>query len=115
MPDVFFTRINGKFQSILFKDVLYFAARKNYSEIYTIHKKRICIYISLGLIETTLPNHLFCRIHRSFIIATQKIKSFDRNYVYVGEEKLPISKLYFDELISRVVVIANGHDIKNKE
>jgi hypothetical protein len=45
MINCFYTRIEGKFQRILFEEILYIVARKNYSEIFT-SKGKIFIYVS---------------------------------------------------------------------
>jgi DNA-binding LytR/AlgR family response regulator len=47
-------------------------------------------------IEEILPKEDFIRIHRSYIVALDKIDSIERNRVKIGEELLPISDSYKD-------------------
>jgi DNA-binding LytR/AlgR family response regulator len=41
-----------------------------------------------------LPQHLFLRIHRSFIVAIKKVTAFTNNDVEIGKTELPIGKSY---------------------
>ncbi len=115
MQTAFFTRINGKFQRIPFRNILYITAKKNYSEVLTLSNKKICIYASLSWMEEQLPASWFCRIHRSYLIGLQNLEAFDHNYVYIGKEELPISKSYFESLTTKLLVISNGYDKRNEE
>lgn len=49
-----------------------------------------------------LPDNHFIRIHRSFVISIDKISSYQRNKVVVGEKELPIGSQYKDAFLSAV-------------
>jgi DNA-binding LytR/AlgR family response regulator len=49
-----------------------------------------------------LPAHLFVRIHKSYAVALSKIKSIERNRVYIADKILPIGDTFKDEFYKRV-------------
>jgi len=105
MQTAFFIRMNGKFQAIPFANVVYITAKKNYCEIVTTANKKFMTYGSISCMEQKLPENMFCRVHRSYIISLQKIDSFDSNHVVVNQEKLPLSKDGFEKVLQRVLLI----------
>jgi len=44
--------------------------------------------------EEKIPEDTFIRIHRSFIVAIDKIKSYTSNFVEINKDKVPIGRLY---------------------
>jgi DNA-binding LytR/AlgR family response regulator len=53
----------------------------------------------MKLIEEKLPDHLFTRVHKSFIVAIDKIKSIKRDFVCVADKELPIGDAYKDNIV----------------
>lgn len=111
MYSAVFIRTNGKLTAFPFDEILFITARNNYSEIVTA-KKKYFVYVTLGCLETRLPEYLFCRVHRSHIVAVRQISSFDHQEVEVGGIKLPINKAGFEAILQRVLVISNEADSK---
>ena len=53
-------------------------------------------------IESQLPQQLFLKIHKSFIVAVNAIQTIDNNEVTLADHTLPISKSYRQSLMDRV-------------
>lgn len=105
MRNDFYIRTEGRFKKIFFHEVLYIKGRKNYCEFITATKNKFIIYGTIGVLESQLPENLFCRIHRSYIIAIDKIESFDHNFVFIGKEKIPLNKQGFNKIRERSLII----------
>lgn len=58
--------VKGKFHKVLFKDVVYMEAQKNYASIY-MKDERISTNLTLSDLEKRLPSDRFMRVHRSYI------------------------------------------------
>lgn len=99
--DYFFIKCNGKIEKILMADMIYIEAMANYVIIYTRQKKYIT-YITFSGIEEQLPAHLFVRIHKSFIVAISAIQTIDGCEVITNTMRLPMSKNYKNEVMSRI-------------
>lgn len=85
---------------ILFSDILYIESQKEYVKIVTL-KKVFLSKISTKEIESILPPDLFKRIHRSFIVALDKIESYSSETVEINGVSIPIGRDYkviFDNL-----------------
>lgn len=95
--DFIFLTVQKKKVKILFAEIVYVESQREYIKIVTTKKE----YISkMGTheIESLLPPHLFKRIHRSFIIAVNKIDAYTADMVEVNNTSLPIGRAYKEVL-----------------
>lgn len=83
---------NRKKVKIPYEDILYIESLSDYVKINT-PSEEIVSKEKISSLETRLPD-LFLRIHRSFIVNKEKIKSFSYNEVRVGETTLNIGRSY---------------------
>jgi DNA-binding LytR/AlgR family response regulator len=96
-----FVNTNKKKVKLYFNDILYIESLKEYIKIYTADKVIITKY-QLGQIEDHLPKGDFVRIHRSFIVAKEKIDAFTSTEIEVTNKQLPIGRSY-KELVSNLL------------
>jgi DNA-binding LytR/AlgR family response regulator len=113
MQTPFFVRSCGRFLALPLNDVLYVTAKGNYCEVHTTGKKKFLVYISLTCLERHMPEHLFCRTHRSHLISIRNIDWFDYNSVSVAGEEFPLSKTGFDAVSKKVFILS--HETGEKE
>ncbi len=86
-----YLKCNSVYEKIYYSNILYIEALHNYISIVTSERKFL-IYCSISKILEELPTEDFVRIHRSFIVATEKVIRFSPTEVTIGNKKLPISK-----------------------
>jgi two-component system LytT family response regulator len=84
--------IKGKMVKLNYSDITYVEGLKNYVVIYTTEGKHIT-YLSMKEVEKAIPNDQFVRIHKSYIINLNKIKSIDGNNVILGGCKINCVKV----------------------
>jgi DNA-binding LytR/AlgR family response regulator len=99
--DYFFIKCNGKIEKIIMAEVIYIEAMANYVIIYTRQKKYIT-YLTFSGIEDQLPTELFLRIHKSYLVAISAIQTIDGNEVITSSMRLPLSKNYRNDVMSRI-------------
>ncbi|MFT3901685.1 MAG: LytTR family DNA-binding domain-containing protein [Niabella sp.] len=93
--DYIFIKSEYKQLKVRFADILYIEGLKDYAKIYLIDEKvPVLSLISLKKLEEELPSDQFMRIHRSFIIAVDKILQIERNQVIIGEKRITIADQY---------------------
>lgn len=83
--------------TIYLKDILYFESMENYVKIYTVNNEVIMTIATLKSISCQLPDSDFIRVHKSYIVARSKIKSFDSKVLtlkHLAGVKLPIGRSY---------------------
>ncbi len=95
--------IKGRMIQLTYADILYIEGLKNYVVIYTTDNKYIT-YLSMKEIENAIPLSRFVRIHKSFIINIDQIKSIDGNNVIMSQStglvELPIGTLFKDNFLN---------------
>lgn len=68
---------------------------KDYVKIYlTSSEKPLITRMSLKALEEKLHMHRFARIHKSYIISTDKVKAVKRDLISIGNTELPLSEKY---------------------
>jgi DNA-binding LytR/AlgR family response regulator len=96
----FFIKANGKLVKINFADIKYIEGMKDYLKIFTIGQT-IVTHQTMKSMEETLPSALFMRVHKSYIIALNAIKSIDGNNIILDMERaeVPLGSSYKDALM----------------
>ena len=88
-----YVRVDRKMIKVLLDDVLYIESDKDYVKLFT-EKGFVITRQTISSVESMLPESKFTRIHRSYIISLNKIKSFTAETVEIGNKELPIGKIY---------------------
>lgn len=88
-----YLRVDRKMSKILLDDVLYLESDKDYVKVFTANATIISRQ-TISSVEAMLPANKFFRIHRSYIISLDRVKSFTNEIVEIGNKELPIGKLY---------------------
>ena len=86
-------RADRKMVKVLLNDILYIESMKDYIKVVTTIGT-IITKQSISSVETMLPDTLFLRTHRSFIVSIGKIKSFTNELIDIDKAEIPIGKLY---------------------
>ena len=92
-PPFLYFRSNRKMVKVLFRDILYIEGLNDYIKIITPNKNIITKHL-LASLEEMLPPTEFVRIHKSFIIAINKIESFNADSVEIGKKEIPVGRLF---------------------
>ncbi|MDR5590706.1 LytTR family DNA-binding domain-containing protein [Christiangramia sp. SM2212] len=98
ISDFIFVKIDRKMHKIDFSKILWIESLSDYLKIETSNGTKVTRE-TISSIETKLPQSKFLRIHRSFIIAIDKIESYSNEEVIIQNKSLPISRTYKDQVI----------------
>jgi DNA-binding LytR/AlgR family response regulator len=101
VEDFFFIKCNQKIEKIKVADVLYIEGMSNYIIVHTSQKKYIT-YLTFKAVEEQLPQNVFIRIHKSFLVSLNAVKTIDGNELKLENISLPISKNYKEEVLSKI-------------
>lgn len=104
MRSYMFVKTEYRMQRVDFKDIAYIEGLKEYLIIYLPNEKILTLQ-SFKKIEELLPTSNFVRVHKSYIVALDKIESIERNRIKIGDKLIPIgesySKFFFNMLSER--------------
>ena len=98
-PEYFFVNAEYGLVKIVFSEIRLIEGLKDYLKIHLGESSPRVIRMSLKSIEEKLPPGKFFRIHKSYIISVSHITSIRRNAVFIGDQELPLSNMYKDDLM----------------
>lgn len=103
--DYLFIKSEYKLVRINLNDILYIEGMKEYVRIHLIGQKPVMPLLSMKILEAKLPENMFMRVHRSFIVNLKKISIVERfQIVYDNKTRIPISennKQKFQEFLDK--------------
>jgi DNA-binding LytR/AlgR family response regulator len=99
--DFLLVKSEHRVHRLKYKDILYIQSMQSYVSYYT-NKERILSLNTMKKLEVDLPSHQFIRIHKSYIIAIEKIEVLEGNQIVIGKVKLPIGASYREEVMKRI-------------
>jgi DNA-binding LytR/AlgR family response regulator len=94
-------RADRKMVKIFFHEILFIESLKDYIKIVTTTKTIVTKYV-LYTLEEMLPSGEFLRIHRSYIVAINKIDSYNADSIQISKHEIPIGKIYKIDVIRRL-------------
>jgi DNA-binding LytR/AlgR family response regulator len=100
--DYFFIKADNKLVKIVFDDILFAEALQNYVTIHTRDKKYIT-YLTFKSVEDYLPANKFIRVHKSYIVAAEKVESIEGNEIRIAQQHIPISRNLKDEVMDKLL------------
>ncbi|MGB5980875.1 MAG: LytTR family DNA-binding domain-containing protein [Nonlabens sp.] len=89
--EALFVNINRRLIKIDFDEIYLVAAKGDYILIKTDHENHI-VHSTMKKIEVKLPDSIFLKIHRSYIINVKKIIDIEDNCVLIKKDVIPISR-----------------------
>jgi DNA-binding LytR/AlgR family response regulator len=102
--DSIFIKTEYKLEKIKLSDILYIEGMSEYLRI-TTTDKRVITKLSFKNIEEILPQKAFARIHKSWLIAIEKIECIEKNKVKIRDVYIPISASYRDSFYETIQFI----------
>ena len=98
-----FVKSEYKLIHVLFDDILYIEGLKDYIKIYTQNETYpILSLMSMWNIEELLPADRFFRVHRSFIVARDKIELINKNRIVIRKCEIPIGETYKQRFLTLI-------------
>jgi two-component system LytT family response regulator len=93
--DFIFVKSEYKIQKVYLHQILFIEGLKDYISIFT-PTERIITLQNMKKMEDTLPEKHFVRVHKSYIVALNKIDSIERSRIFIGDKIIPVGDTYRD-------------------
>lgn len=88
-----FLKVGHRIQKIATGDIIFVEGMKDYLRIHT-DKENIMTLLSFAKLEELLPSQGFARVHRSFLVAIDKIDHIEKNRIRIADQIIPVSDTY---------------------
>jgi two-component system, LytTR family, response regulator len=94
-PNFIFVKTENRLEKIMLDEIVYIEGMRDYRRIHTVNKKVMTLQ-NFSEFETLIPSSVVCRVHKSFMVALNKIVSIERNRIKIADQLIPISETYKD-------------------
>jgi len=99
--DFIFLWSNKVEHKVKYAAIRYVQGCGNSVDVYT-DDEMITVWETMTTVEESLPKSVFLRVHKSFIVAIDKIDKIERNKIRMGETEIPIGKHYKKDVTQMV-------------
>lgn len=96
-----FVKTESRLEKIALDEILYIEGMGDYRRFHC-KDKRIMTLQTFGELEEILPKNKIPRVHKSYMVAIDKIESIERNRIRIGKEIIPISESYKNEFFKLI-------------
>lgn len=98
-------KVNGKNINICLNDILYVQSYGNYVKIFTKARTFVTAITTNQLVQE-LPSDQFMRVHKSYIIAINKIDLHEKEHIVINNERIPLGITFRRELNERLRLLS---------
>jgi DNA-binding LytR/AlgR family response regulator len=91
-------RADYKLYRIEYEDIKYIEGLDDYIQIHLENKTKVVARFSMKNIISKLPENLFIRVHRSFIVPIKKIKTIQNKTILIDEVSIPIGDTFREDV-----------------
>jgi len=88
-----FIKTEHRLEKLVFSELLYIEGMRDYRSIHTT-QKRIMTLQTFGELESAIPAAIACRVHKSYMVAPDKIESIEKDQIKIRDIVIPISETY---------------------
>ena len=79
----------------MLNEIVYIEGMRDYRRIHTITKNRKVMTLqNFSEFEKLIPSNLVCRVHKSYMVALNKIESIERSRIKIADQLIPVSETY---------------------
>lgn len=99
--DYLLVKAEGKLYKVLYSHCLYAEAQANYTKVVT-RDKILLTKMSFTEFDRLLPQTLFIRVHRSFIVNMNEVNYIEGNIVMIHHQRVPIAAGYKEAFLKAI-------------
>lgn len=94
-PQFLFIKTENRLEKVNIDDILFIEGMRDYRRIHTATKKIMTLQ-NFSEFEQLIPANQICRVHKSYMVAINKIESVERGRIRIADQLIPISETYRD-------------------
>lgn len=100
-------KADRKFYKVIYQDIKFIEGLKDYVILHTRHQKLITA-MNLKNIKLKIPDTIFQRVSKSYIVNLDYITSFDHNIIHLEEDEIPLGEVYKEAFFERFGINLNN-------
>lgn len=91
--DYLFVKTGYTMERVMLDELLYVEGMQEYLQLVTTNKKLMTLQ-TFGNLEAMLPPGKFMRVHKSYLVAIDKIDRIERNIIHINTKRIPVGASY---------------------
>lgn len=95
-------RVDFNLVKVVLADILFIEGLDNYLKIHLKNGQPLVVRLTLKMMLDKLPESNFIRVHRSYIVALDKVQSAKAKMIQIGQEEIPVGSSYEKDFLSRL-------------
>ncbi|HRH48264.1 MAG TPA: LytTR family DNA-binding domain-containing protein [Panacibacter sp.] len=100
-PEFIFVKTENRLEKVMLNEIVYIEGMRDYLRIHTVNKKIMTLQ-NFSELEKLIPPSLVCRVHKSYMVALNKIDSIERSRIKIADQLIPISETYKEEFFQLI-------------
>lgn len=96
-----FLKVDKDQVKVFLNDILYIEGLKDYIKVFT-NDGLYVVYERLGYMEAKLPESKFIRVHKSFIVAIDKISTYNNDSLKIQQQEIPVGRMYKQVFLNKM-------------
>jgi two-component system, LytTR family, response regulator len=100
-PDFIFVKTENRLEKIMLDEIIYIEGMRDYLRIHTVNKKIMTLQ-NFSELENLIPARLVCRVHKSYMVALNKIDSIERSRIKIADQLIPVSETYKEAFLQLI-------------
>jgi two-component system LytT family response regulator len=100
-PNILFVKVDSRLERVRLDQILYIEGKGDYRSLRTLGKRLLTLE-TFGDFERRIPPRVLCRVHRSFMVALDKVESIERDRIRIADTVIPISETYRERFYALV-------------
>ena len=99
--DFIFIKTENRLEKISLDRIIYIEGMRDYRRIHTLDKKIMTLQ-NFKELEQLISSNIVCRVHKSYMVALNKIESIERNRIKIADQLIPISETYKSSFFQKI-------------
>ncbi|MDO5981369.1 LytR/AlgR family response regulator transcription factor [Flavivirga spongiicola] len=96
-----FVKTENRLEKITLTNIVYIEGMRDYRRIHTVDKKIMTLQ-NFKELEQIIPSSIVCRVHKSYMVALNKIDSIERSRIKISDQLIPISETYKEYFFQKI-------------
>ena len=96
-----FVKDGNRLEKVFLREIIYIEGVRDYRRIHTINKQIMTLQ-TFADFEQQIPSDIICRVHKSYMVALDKIDSIEKEKIRIKDIVIPISETYKAKFFSLI-------------
>jgi two-component system, LytTR family, response regulator len=97
-----FVKTENRLEKVFLREIIFIEGMRDYRRIHTATGKRIMTPQTFAEFERQIPPNIICRVHKSYMVALDKIDAIEKGGIRIKDQIIPISETYKERFFALI-------------